>query len=538
VLNALSTAWKLEEKSMMTPPPNLPVETPAPGPGVQPAADVVLRLENIEKSFSGVSVLKDISFSAKAGRVLAIMGENGAGKSTLKNIICGLLAPDSGTLTLQGEAHRALTTNIAKTKGIAAVHQELSLFANLSVAENMYVGMLPRDGMGNVRINRVIPQAESVLVEQLGEDLNPRTKVEHLSLGKRQMVEVAKALVRASSVLIFDEPTTSLSLAERARLLKAVKELRKTGIAIIYISHFMEEVYEIADDIVVLRDGRVVGEGAIDDMPRATVEHQMVGRELAAQEHLPLPDSVRGREPILVVEGLTDATLLRDVSLSVRPGEIVGLGGLLGAGRSELTQALIGLRRATGTVKVGGTAMDKRTPQKAREAGVVLVSEDRRAEQAFLERPVRENLLVGHYSGRERRFGLLSRRREADVSTRMVQDYGVRLASIEQDLVSLSGGNQQKVIIARWLDEKPRICILDEPTKGIDVGAKAEIHRLVRQLAEEGVAVLLVSSDMSELLTLSHRVVVMHKGAAVGELLPDEYDPDLILRLASTGSRS
>jgi ABC-type sugar transport system ATPase subunit len=521
-----------------------PLDGRAQGPSTtsSPAAaegpPVALRLTNIEKSFSGVSVLKEISFEARAGRVLAIMGENGAGKSTLKNIMCGLLTPDGGDVEIQGATYSSLTPALARELGIAAVHQELSLFANLTVAENLYAGILPRDALGNVRIKRVIPAAKSVLVDSLGEDLDPRNLVEHLSLGKRQMVEVAKALVRSRSVLIFDEPTTSLSLAERARLLTAVRNVRASGIGVIYISHFLEEVYEIADDIVVLRDGRVVASGPIEDMPRSLVEQQMVGRELIAVDRLPLPDSVTQREPLLEVQGITDASLLHDVSIQVRPGEIVGLGGLLGAGRSELAQALVGLRKATGTVKIDGVGFNRRTPQAARRKGMVLVSEDRRAEQAFLERPVRENMLVGHYSPTHRRLGFLAPRKEKVVAERMVDDYGVRLADIEQDLVSLSGGNQQKVIIARWLDEQPRICILDEPTKGIDVGAKAEIHRLIRELAERGVAILLVSSDMSELLTLSHRVVVMHKGTTVGELQPDEYEPDLILRLASTGSRA
>jgi ABC-type sugar transport system ATPase subunit len=504
----------------------------------EPAARVTLKVENVSKSFAGVTVLHDASFEAKAGRVLAIMGENGAGKSTLKNIMCGLLAPDHGTITVAGDERTSLTSAEAAQLGIAAVHQELSLFANLNIAENMFVGMLPRDGLGNVRISRVVPEAKRILTESLGESLNPLTRVEHLSLGQRQMVEVAKALVRARTVIIFDEPTTSLSLAERARLLDAVKRVRASGLAVIYISHFLEEVYEVSDDIVVLRDGLIVAGGTIAEMPRAAVERHMVGRELAAVEHLPLPDSVKPARPLLEVESITDRDLLRDVSLSVRPGEIVGLGGLLGAGRSELAQALVGLRKVTGNVNIDGTPLTRRNPQAARAAGMVLVSEDRRSEQAFLDRPVRENLLVGHYGPAHRRFGLLSRSRERVVSEMMVDTYGVRLADVEQDLISLSGGNQQKVIIARWLDEKPKVCILDEPTKGIDVGAKAEVHRLVRELAEHGVAVLLVSSDMPELLALSHRIIVMHKGRNVGELHPEEYQPDLILRLASTGVRA
>lgn len=509
----------------------------SPDPPVFAAGEVVLRLENIGKSFGDVTVLKDISFEAKAGRVLAIMGENGAGKSTLKNIICGLLAPDQGTVMVSGRPFEKLTSSLARELGIAAVHQELSLFPNLSVAENIYVGILPRDGWGNVRVGRAAPQARKLLSDALGENLNPSTKVEHLSLGQRQMVEVAKALARSKSVLVFDEPTTSLSLTERARLLEAVKNVRARGLAVIYISHFLEEVYAVADDIVVMRDGVVVADGPIEEMPRPVVERHMVGRELASVEREPLPESVRAKAPVLEVEGLSDDRLLKGISLSIRPGEIVGLGGLLGAGRSELAQGLVGLRKVTGTVRLGSTEFSKRSPRTARSEGLVLVSEDRRSEQAFLQRPVRENLLAGHTSRAHRKTGLLSRRLEKAAARRLVETYGVRLADVEQDLVSLSGGNQQKVILARWLNESPKVCILDEPTKGIDVGAKAEVHRLIRELAANGMGVLLISSDMPELLALSHRVIVMHKGRAVGELSPDEYEPDLILRMASTGSR-
>jgi ABC-type sugar transport system ATPase subunit len=499
---------------------------------------VALRLSHINKSFSGVTVLRDISFEAKAGRVLAIMGENGAGKSTLKNIICGLLEPDDGTVTISGTDYSHLTSKLARELGIAAIHQELSLFPNLSVVENMYVGILPQDGFGNVRVGRAVSDCRALLSKDLGENIDPGTRVDHLSLGQRQMVEVAKALVRARSVIIFDEPTTSLSLAERARLLDAVRNLRSRGLAVLYISHFLEEVYAVADDIVVMRDGVVVAGGPVEEMPRALVERQMVGRELAAVDHEPLPAEHAELDPLLEVDQVSDGHRLRDVSFAVRPGEIVGFGGLLGAGRSEVAQVLVGLRKATGDVRVAGKSFGRRNPQRARAQGMVLVSEDRRHEQAFLNRPVRENLLAGHIGPEHRKNGIVSRAVERQVASAMVDEYRVKLASIEQDLVSLSGGNQQKVILARWLTEQPKICILDEPTKGVDVGAKAEIHRLVRALAAQGMAVILISSDMPELISLSHRILVMHKGSIVGELSHDEYEPDLILRMASTGQRT
>ncbi|WP_158804312.1 sugar ABC transporter ATP-binding protein [Acidisoma sp. L85] len=497
-----------------------------------------LSLTNISKSFSGVTVLSGVSFTAEAGRVLAIVGENGAGKSTLKNIICGLLRPDHGTIEVLGQEVPHLTPALARQLGIAAVHQELSLFPSLTVAENMYVGMLPKDRWGNVRLAWVMAECRKLLHDTLGEQIDPLTLVEDLSLGQRQMVEVAKALVRARNIIIFDEPTTSLSIAERARLLEAIRSLRLQGYSVLFISHFFEEIYAVADDIVVLRDGNFVAAGRVEDLPPPVVERHMVGRELAAVDRLARPPMEDTAKTLLEVEGVSDGERVRDVALRVRAGEIVGLGGLLGAGRSELAQALVGLRPATGSVKVDGKVFSHRSPERARHLGMVLVSEDRRGEQAFLNRPVRENLLAGHIGPEHRRYGIISRYQERKAANAMVQAFGVKCSSLEQDLVSLSGGNQQKVILARWLMEKPRICILDEPTKGIDVGAKAEIHMLVRRLAEQGTAVILISSDMPELMALSHRIVIMRKGEIVGELKGHEFEPDTILRLASVGSRT
>jgi ABC-type sugar transport system ATPase subunit len=497
----------------------------------------VLSLSNIGKSFSGVKVLQDVTFAAQAGRVLAIVGENGAGKSTLKNIICGLLQPDHGKIEILGQDVSHLTPMLARELGIAAVHQELSLFPNLTVAENMFVGMLPKDRWGNIRIAQALPECRAILHDTLGEQIDPLTLVEDLSLGQRQMVEVAKALVRARSVIIFDEPTTSLSIAERARLLAAIRDLKTRGYCILFITHFFEEIYAVSDDIVVLRDGHFVAAGPIEEMPAPVVERHMVGRELSTVDHMPRPATQADAEVLLEVDGISDDTLLKNVSFSVRAGEIMGVGGLLGAGRSELMQTLVGLRASTGTVRVAGEVFERRTPDRARRLGMVLVSEDRRREQAFLNRPVRENFLAGHIGPEHRRFGIISNKLERTAAQAMVAAFRVKCASLEQDLVSLSGGNQQKVILARWLMEKPRICILDEPTKGIDVGAKADIHLLVRELAAQGTAVILISSDMPELMSLSHRIVVMRKGSITGELKADEFEPDTILRLASTGSR-
>ena len=504
-------------------------------------AEPLLRLDGIGKSYSGVWVLRDVGFTVARGEVVALMGENGAGKSTLKNILCGLVAPDAGSITFAGRQHARLTTRETAALGIAAIHQELSLFPNLSVAENVHMGLgaLPvRRGL----VDEAAMQREAVrlLSDFFEGGLDPAQPVERLSLAERQLVEVAKALHRASSMLIFDEPTTSLSLPERQRLFGVVRSLRARGYALIYITHFMEEVYELADRIVVLRDGRMVGTGTPADTDEQRLSSLMVGRELSridadlASSHQGA-HSGGGAGPILAVRGLADGRALHGVSFDLRPGEILGLGGLMGAGRSEVAEAIFGIRPAQGSVEVRGEKFERRTPAAAKAHGIALVSEDRRADQIFSGRSVRENLTSAVLERLHAGAGFLSRTRQRRQAAQLVQEYGIRLPGLDAPMVSLSGGNQQKCVIARWLATEPAICILDEPTKGIDVKAKAEIHALIGRLAASGLGVLLISSDLPELLALSHRILVMHKGRVVGELGRAEFDPNTVVQMASTG---
>jgi ABC-type sugar transport system ATPase subunit len=470
------------------------------------------------------------------------MGENGAGKSTLKNILCGLVAPDAGSIVVQGRDYPRITTQDARAMGIAAIHQELSLFPNLSVAENVHmgVGALPTRA-GLVDRAAMAQETRRLLSDFFETPVDPNQPVERLSLGERQLVEVAKALHRASTMLILDEPTTSLSLPERRRLFDVVRRLRERGHALIYITHFMEEVYELADRIVVLRDGRLVGSGTPDRLDRTQLTNLMVGRELAEID----ADLASGQQPTgpsaapavtLRVRDIADAKLLRGVTFELHAGEILGLGGLMGAGRSEVAEAIFGINPAEGTVEINGAPFEQRTPGEAQARGLALVSEDRRADQIFAGRSVRENLTATILGALRRIAGYLSPARQRDEAAALTREYGIRHPGLEAPMVALSGGNQQKCVIARWLATGPAIIILDEPTKGIDVGAKAEVHRLIAKLAAAGLSVLLISSDLPELLALSHRILVMHKGRIVGELGRAQFDPTKVVLMASTGA--
>lgn len=502
----------------------------------------LISIESVGKAYSGAWVLKDATFSVSRGELVALVGENGAGKSTLKNILCGLVAPDTGSLLVEGKNYTRFTTQDARSIGIAAIHQELSLFPNLSIAENVHMGVggLPkRHGL----IDRAAMGRDTLaLLGDLFDDpLDPNLPVEKLSLGERQLVEVAKALRGSSTMLILDEPTTSLSLPERRRLFDVTRRLRQRGYALIYITHFMEEIYELADRIVVLRDGRIVGTGTPQEISENQLTNMMVGRELAetnADIASELSHADAHRATVMRVEDLADGSMLGGVSFELHAGEILGLGGLMGAGRSQVAEAIFGIRAAQGRIEIDGQPFEHRTPAAAQARGLALVSEDRRADQIFPGRSVRENLTSTVLTALTTVAGYMSPGRQRDQANDLAQEHHVRYPSLEAPMIALSGGNQQKCIIARWLSCKPTIVILDEPTKGIDVAAKAEIHRLIVQLASAGLSVLLISSDLPELLALSHRILVMHKGRIVGGLERSEFDPAAVVHMASTGIAS
>jgi ABC-type sugar transport system ATPase subunit len=494
----------------------------------------LLEVKGISKSFANVTVLKNITFTLRSGEIMMLVGENGAGKSTLKNILSGLQAPSGGSLSVKGEQCARFTPDQVSSFGIGTIHQELSLFANLSVAENIFMpDLLGRHG--RVAWKEMRGVATRLLRDTLSSDINPDSNVGSLSLGERQVVEIAKAVHRASSLLILDEPTTCLSIPERQRLFDVVRRLRSAGYGIIYITHFLDEVYALADHIAVLRDGVLVASGTPQELPADALTRAMVGRQMAASTYEPAELS-QTVPPVLSVRSFGDSDCVHDVSFDLRQGEILGIAGLMGAGRSELAEMIIGLRPAQGEVHLSGRHLERRSVKRAAAEGLVLVSEDRRRDQAFLSRPVRENVTA---PGLKRvvagMLRLIQPSREADIATGIVGKYGVQPSQPETHMVNLSGGNQQKAIIGRWLNENPKVCILDEPTKGVDVGARASIHDLIMELSRKGTAFILISSDLPELLDLSHRVMVLHKGRSAGFVERTRFNPDEIITMASTG---
>ncbi len=488
-----------------------------------------LRANAISKSFAGVPALREVSVDFPAGVVTALIGENGAGKSTLIRILGGDHRPDGGGLELDGAAFAPATPAAARAAGIRVIAQEPEIVPHVSVAENVYLGELPR------RAGRFVDRAAlrtrmRTDLARLGfdRDLDPDMLGSKLTAAQRQLVEIMRALTTEARVIAFDEPTSSLSDHETESLFELIGRLRARSLAVIYVSHRMREIFQVADRVVVLRDGAVVGERAIADTTDREVVSMMVGRDLstvfARKQNEP------GRV-ILEVDAVTTDDV-RDVSLHVRAGEVVALAGLVGAGRSELAGAIVGdLPILSGEVRVDGTRLRLRQPRDAVRAGMGYAPEERKAQALLLHRGVRDNISLAVLD-RLRRFRFIRRGAETRLAREYVDSLRVRTPSLEQEVRKLSGGNQQKVVLARWLARKPKVLILDEPTRGVDVGAKIEIYHVIENLAESGVAVLVISSELPEVLGLADRVVVMQQGRVTGELNRSEASEESILALA------
>jgi ABC-type sugar transport system ATPase subunit len=487
-----------------------------------------IELIGVTKRFGPVTAVRDVSFSVAPGEVVALAGENGAGKSTLKNLIGGLLRPDEGDVLVSGIA-RASGVSAVRAQGISTVHQEISLFPHLTVAENILINHLDRYPAVNLRPSRLQLDATAYL-DRVGAGFASDRLVSSLSTGQRQLVEIAKALVDESRVVVLDEPTSSLNLAERAKVVQLVKDLSASGVAVIYIGHSLDELFSVSERVVVLRDGQLVADIPTTDLTRHHLEELMVGRELAAgYPELGAPSE----EIALSVVGLGDGESIRDVSFDIRAGEVFGLAGLMGSGRTEVARAIFGLSRRRGTVTVRGHDVAN-DPRHSIAAGIAFVTEDRRDEGIYIERPIRETLSSVVLPQRPRALGLVDRKAERAAAEHNAQQMQVAArGGLEARGGSLSGGNQQKVVIAKWLAASPGLLILDEPTRGIDVGAKAEIYRVLVQLAASGMAILLISSEMEEVLGLSHRVGVMARGRLAGVLDRDEADQARVIRLAT-----
>jgi ABC-type sugar transport system ATPase subunit len=485
-------------------------------------------VRRVSKSFPGVHALVDVDLDVVAGEVHAIVGENGAGKSTLMNILAGIYQPDAGSIALEGQPVHVDGPRRAMALGIAMIHQELNLAPNLSVAENIFLGRAPNRG-GLIDWRRLDFEARALL-ERLGIDLDVRETVENLSVARQQMVEIAKALSLDARAIIMDEPTSALTERETTALFGIIGRLKAEGVAVVYISHRLDEIFRIADRVTVLRDGRLVGSALIADITPSQVIGMMVGRELTA---LFPKAEVEAGPAVLEVRHVSRAGVLHDISFSVRRGEILGLAGLVGAGRTELARAIFGADRIDdGEILLDGRPVRIVAPHDAIRHGMGFVTEDRKLHGLVLGMSVRENATLAIL--RElTHFGLVSFALERQLAGEYVRQLDIRTPSIDQEVLNLSGGNQQKVVLAKWLATRPRVLILDEPTRGIDVGAKAEVHALMSRLATAGVAILMISSELPEILGMSDRILVIRQGQVSAEFSRAEATQEKILASAA-----
>jgi rhamnose transport system ATP-binding protein len=475
----------------------------------------LLELAGISKAFAGVQALKRVSFDLRAGEVHALVGENGAGKTTLIKVITGAHLPDEGAITVQGRLVAELDPVRARRLGIAAIYQLPALLPDLTVAENIAIGLESTSGWHRVRWRQRRTRAQALL-KQIGAAIDPEIEVHRLSMPEQQLVEIARALGADARILIMDEPTASLTDNEVERLFGVIADLKLHGVGVVYISHRLEELPRVADRVTALRDGMLVGTRRMPDVSRGELIRMMVGRELSAV----FPKSfVQPGEVILEVERLgCTASGVRGVNLTVRAGEIVGLAGMVGAGRTELARVLFGLTPAdSGVVRLRGRPVLIDSPARAVALGIAYVPEDRRRHGVILEMSLAANATLAALRAASR-FGFLDFRRERATTARFVGQLGIKTPSLETRVRDLSGGNQQKVALARWLATAPALLILDEPTQGVDVGAKAEIHRLMSELAGSGMAILMISSELPEVLGMSDRIAVMHGGTITGVL--------------------
>ena len=492
----------------------------------------LLRLQQVSKSFGAVAALRDAQLDLAAGEVHALVGENGAGKSTLVKILAGVHRPDAGTVTLDGREVTFAGPAEALAAGIAVIYQEPTLFPDLSVAENIFVGRQP------VQAGRRIDTAEMrrrsvALFRRLGVQLDPDRPARGLSIADQQLVEIAKSLSYDARILVMDEPTAALSGVEVDRLFAVVRALRDGGAAVLFISHRFDEVFALCRRVTVMRDGRWVATSPIGELTVDTLVRQMVGRDIATL--FPKQDA-ETREVLLDVRGLTRAGVFADVSFTVRGGEIVALAGLVGAGRSEVVRAVFGIEKYdAGLVLVAGERLPPGRPAAAIAAGLALVPEDRRQQGLVMELSVERNATLTR-RWQLSRFGFLPLRRELAAAREWTRKLQVKAGRLTDPVSTLSGGNQQKVVLAKWLSTTPRVLIVDEPTRGIDVGTKAEVHRLMSQLAADGVAVLMVSSELPEVLGMADRVLVMHEGRLVAAIPRNAADEESVM-YAATGQQ-
>ncbi len=475
----------------------------------------LIELRGISKQFGGAHALRGVQLALYPHEVHALVGENGAGKSTLVKILGGVHTPDAGEMLVEGEPVTLHSPHQAQRLGISVIHQHPTLFPDLDVAENVFMGRHPLGALRQVDWKRMYAEVDALLAT-LGVQFTARTPVRSLSVADQQLVEIAKALNVQARVLVMDEPTASLSPREVHELFAIVRRLREQGVAILFVSHRLEEIFDLADRITILRDGSFVISALVKEMtPEATIRY-MVGREM--ETLFPKQATTIG-SPVLSVQHLSRAGAFRDISFEVHEGEILGLAGLVGAGRTEVAQAIFGIERADeGEIRLGGEPVQIDSPSTAMRLGIAYVPEDRLSQGLILAFPIRSNITSPIWQKMSRWFGLLDFAHERGLAQDFFQRLSIRARDIDQQTGSLSGGNQQKVVLAKWLTTNPKVLILDEPTRGVDIGAKAEVHRIVSDLAASGMAIILISSELPEVLAMADRILVMYEGRITAEL--------------------
>ena len=491
--------------------------------------ETILVMENISKSFPGVKALNDVQLTVHKGTVHALMGENGAGKSTLMKVLIGIYSAENGNITFQGKPVTIDNTETALKLGISMIHQELSPVPYMSVAENIFLGREPLGRFGLIDKRKMISDTKELL-NRLEININPSAIMKTLSVASTQMVEIAKAISYEASLIIMDEPTSAITEREVAHLFRMIRTLKEKGVAIIYITHKMDEVFQIADEVTVFRDGRHIATVPASQTDKNSLIAMMVGRELT--NIFPKEDAPIG-EVVLSVRNLTRKGIVQDISFDLRRGEILGLAGLMGSGRTEVIQGIFGIEKIdSGEIKISGKQVQIDSPADAIKHGLALLTEDRKLTGIMGVLPVRDNMMIASL-GSYAKAGFLNRRLIDETCNREKGRLEIKTPSMDQVIKLLSGGNQQKVLVSRWLLTAPEILILDEPTRGIDVGAKAEIHKLMSKLAQEGKAIIMISSELPEILGMSDRVLVMHEGKVGGEFQRKDATQENIMRAAT-----
>lgn len=490
-------------------------------------SELAVNMKGIKKSFGGIHALKHVDLKVKKGSIHALVGENGAGKSTLMKVISGIYLKDAGEITINGKVVNFTNPKESQSGGVGIIHQELALSPDLSVAENIFLGDL---GFGSSIISeKKLNEEAKKALDQLGFAIDPKTKVGHLSVAYQQMVEIAKCLSKNVNILILDEPTAVLSDKEIDVLFTKLREFRDKGVSIIYISHRLEEIFRLCDAITVIKDGETITELDPAVCTENDIISNMVGREFGGL----FPEKKKPTDEIVLeIENLSTKGFLRDVNMHVKKGEIVGLAGLVGSGRTEIVRSIFGIdRMETGTVKKFGKKLNIHHPAEAMSCGIGMIPESRKEQGAILSRPIRENITLSNLKGSSK-LGVINHADEVTISERLRRSLQIKLGSIEHPISSLSGGNQQKVVIAKWLNTNCDVLILDEPTRGVDVGAKAEIYNVIQDLTSMGYAIIVISSELMEIIGLCHRTYVMSEGQMTGELIGDQMTEENIMHLS------